>query len=83
MARQADPVLLDRAGALGRLMFTRDRDFLAEATRRQHAAEHFTGVVYAHPAKVSVGRCIQDLEMIAKASDLSEHANTVRHLPIR
>jgi predicted nuclease of predicted toxin-antitoxin system len=30
-----DPALLDRAGELGRIVFTRDRDFLVEAVRRQ------------------------------------------------
>jgi predicted nuclease of predicted toxin-antitoxin system len=35
-ARQlADDELLDRAGSLGRVLFTRDVDLLAEATRRQ------------------------------------------------
>lgn len=29
-----DPDLLDRAGALGRVLFIRDDDLLAEATRR-------------------------------------------------
>jgi len=29
-----DPDLLDRAGVLGRVLFTRDDDLLAEATRR-------------------------------------------------
>jgi predicted nuclease of predicted toxin-antitoxin system len=30
-----DPVLLDRATELGRIMFSQDEDFLAEANRRQ------------------------------------------------
>jgi predicted nuclease of predicted toxin-antitoxin system len=33
-SRAEDPELLDRAGALGRIVFTRDSDFLAEAVRR-------------------------------------------------
>jgi predicted nuclease of predicted toxin-antitoxin system len=32
-----DPDLLDRAGALERVLFTRDDDLLAEATKRQRA----------------------------------------------
>lgn len=83
MSLKPDSVLLDRAGALDRLMFSRDQDFLAEATRRQHAGEPFIGVVYAHLAKVPIGRGIEDLELIAKASELSEYANSVIHLPFR
>lgn len=47
-ARLLDPQLLDRAMALGRVLFTQDEDLLAEATRRQRAGESFAGVVYAH-----------------------------------
>ena len=36
-ARLSDPDLLDRATALGRVVFTQDEDFLAEAARRQAA----------------------------------------------
>ena len=43
-----DTALLDRAIALGRVLFTRDDDLLAEATRRQRESTPFCGVVYAH-----------------------------------
>jgi len=33
----ADPALLDRATALGRVLFSQDRDLLIEARRRQAA----------------------------------------------
>ena len=82
MDETPDPALLDRAGELGRLMVTRDVDFLIEAARRQRSGEMFVGVVYAHLLKVDVGRCIQELELIAKASDLPEYANRVEHLPL-
>ena len=39
MDQAADPVLLDRALALGYVVFTQDVDFLAEAARRQRAGE--------------------------------------------
>jgi predicted nuclease of predicted toxin-antitoxin system len=47
-----DPALLDHAGALGRILFTRDEDLLAEATRRQRAGISFHGVIYAHQLRV-------------------------------
>ena len=37
--RFEDPPLLDRAGERGRILFTRDEDFLDEASRRQRAGE--------------------------------------------
>jgi predicted nuclease of predicted toxin-antitoxin system len=40
-----DPELLDRATQLGRVLFTQDRHFLIEATRRQREGISFVGVV--------------------------------------
>lgn len=51
----ADPALLDRAGELGRVLFTRDEDLLAEAVKRQREGGDFHGVVYAHQLRVSIG----------------------------
>ncbi|MDB5293975.1 MAG: hypothetical protein JWL69_5216 [Phycisphaerales bacterium] len=79
--RAADPVVLDRAGELGRVVFTRDADFLREATRRQGTGEQFVGVIYAHQLHVGIGQCISDLEMIAAATDLIDHTNHVQFLP--
>lgn len=77
-----DPELLDRAAELGRLIVTRDADFLVEAARRQRAGESFVGVVYAHQLRVSIGRCVDDLELIAQACDLDDFADRVQHLPL-
>lgn len=81
--RLADPRLLDRAGALARVVFTRDEDFLFEADIRQRRGETFTGVIYGHQLQVSLGRGIADLELIAKACTPAEFANRVWHLPLR
>jgi len=81
--RPSHPALLDRATALGRVLFSRDDDLLAEATRRQTSGDRFGGVIYAHQLSVGVGRCVTDLELIAKASDPEEVANTVTYLPLR
>jgi hypothetical protein len=60
-----DAGILDRAGDLGRVSFTRDDDLLTEATRRQREGIPFHGIVYAHQLRVSIGRCVADLELIA------------------
>jgi len=77
-----DPIVLDRATALGRVVFTRDADFLAEGARRQRASESFAGIIYAHQLKVLIGRCISDLELIAKVCDLAEYKDHVEYLPL-
>jgi hypothetical protein len=81
-ARLADPALLDRARQRGRVLFSQDEDLLAEATRRQRMGEPFVGVVYAHQLRVNIGRCIQDLELIAKATDAADWQNWVEYLPL-
>ncbi len=75
--------MLDRATALDRVVFTRDKDFLAIAQARQAAGVPFAGVVYAAQKSVSVGQCVQDLEIVAIASFPGEMWNTVKYLPIR
>lgn len=80
--RLSDPALLDRAAVLSRVLFTRDDDFLVEADHRQQRGIAFAGVVYAHKQRVSIGRCIQDLEIVAKASELDEIRNRVEYLPL-
>src|SRR5258708_3409277 len=67
-----DPALLDRATALGRILFTRDDDLLREGALRQERGEKFVGVIYAHQLNVSIGQCVIDLELVAKASDSDE-----------
>src|SRR5947209_8626099 len=74
-AELEDPDLLDRATSLGRVLFSQDEDLLAEATRRQRGGIPFAGVVYAHQLYVTVGRCINDLELIAKVGTTEDLAN--------
>jgi predicted nuclease of predicted toxin-antitoxin system len=76
-----DPVLLDRAGELERVLFTQDDDLLAEATKRQREGIPFRGVIYAHQLRVSIGTCVHDLEIIAKAGEPEDLINRVQFLP--
>jgi Domain of unknown function (DUF5615) len=76
-----DPLILDRALELNRVMFSQDQDFLIEAHHRQNAGIPFAGVIYARQL-TAVGDCIRDLEIIAKASDLKDLANRVEYTPL-
>jgi Domain of unknown function (DUF5615) len=75
-----DPLILDRALELNRVMFSQDQDFLIEAHHRQNADIPFAGVIYARQL-VAVGDCIRDLEIIAKASDPEDLVNRVEYIP--
>ena len=77
-----DPVLLDRAGELDRVLFTCDDDLLAEAAHRQNNSIPFEGIIYAHHLRVSVGQCINNLEINAKAGNPVDLKNGVQYLPL-
>jgi hypothetical protein len=80
--RLLDPALLDRATALGRVLFTQDDDLLREATERQRHSVAFAGVIYGHQLKVTIGQCIGDLELIATVNEPEDCANRVEYLPL-
>lgn len=77
-----DPSLLDRAAELGRPLYAHDDDLLIEARRRQQAGETFAGVIYSHQLRSPVGRCVDDLELIAKTFDPADLANRVEFIPL-
>jgi predicted nuclease of predicted toxin-antitoxin system len=78
----ADPDLLDRATVLNRVLVTQDRGFLTEAARRQQGGISFAGVIYAAQATVTIGQCVQDLEIIGKCCNPADLANQVTRLPL-
>ncbi|MEM6647035.1 MAG: DUF5615 family PIN-like protein [Bacteroidota bacterium] len=77
-----DGALLDRSTALERVLFSQDDDFLIEAALRQTAKQAFAGIVYAHQLRISIGRCIRDLELIVKLGDPEELSSQVLFLPL-
>jgi predicted nuclease of predicted toxin-antitoxin system len=77
----SDPELLDRATTLQRLLFTQDSDLLAEANLRQTTGIPYFGVVYGHQQNVSIGQCVNALELIAKVGEEADVANRVIYLP--
>ena len=77
-----DTVLLDRATALERVLFTFDADFLVEATRRQREGIFFAGIVYTHRLHLSIGKCVHDLSLIAHVGEKEDIANRILFLPL-
>ena len=78
----ADPDLLERATVLGRTLFTQDEHFLSEAARRQAAGIEFSGVIYVHQLRLTVGQRVHDLELVAKIYEPEDLRNKVLFLPL-
>lgn len=77
-----DPLILDRAVELGRVLFSQDEDLLAEARKRQAEGQSFPGVIFAHQLHVTIGDCVRDLELIAKAANPGDLVDRVEFLPL-
>ena len=78
-----DLELLDRAAEMGRVLFTQDDDLLTEAAQRQKEGIFFKGVIYAHQLRISIGACVNDLELISKVADPDNLINGVIFLPLK
>jgi predicted nuclease of predicted toxin-antitoxin system len=76
--RFQDTKLLDRATELGRILYTQDDDL---AVRRIRAGVHFSGVIYSHQLRSPVGKCVQDLEIIAKTIEPEDLAGILEFIP--
>ena len=55
---------------------------LAEAAKRQREGSRFSGLIYAHAARLSIGDCVRNLELLAKATDSDEFLGRVEFLPL-
>ena len=77
-----DSKLIEESFRLGRVVFARDDDFLRIAVSRQRTGLAFASVVYGHQLRVPIGQCIQDLEIIAKASPVEDARGQIFHLPL-
>lgn len=80
--RLPDDQLLERAESLRRILFTQDIRFRAMAEQWQRDGKTFAGLIFAHPLRASIGRCVGDLEIVAFASEPDEWQNIVEHLPL-
>lgn len=76
----SDPDLLDRATALGRVLFSSDEDLIVEARRRQRDGIDFAGVIFA-PQAHPIGACIDALETVSKAGEPEDFAGSLMFLP--
>lgn len=75
-----DSLILDHAAAIGRVVFTRDKDFLAIACSRQLNGVPFAGVIFAHQDGPTIGQCVTQLELMATVYEHHEFADRVEYL---
>ena len=76
-----DEELLERARELQRLIFTQDEAFLALASTWQRSKRPFAGIAYGTRQRL-FGRYVNDLQLIAKATELAEWENAIIFLPL-
>ncbi|HEY0737722.1 MAG TPA: DUF5615 family PIN-like protein [Herpetosiphonaceae bacterium] len=76
-----DPLLLNRASELERVLFTQD-DLLTEAALRQEHGQSFYGVIYAHQRRATIGECVRDLEILALIGEPADIVGQVIFLPL-
>ena len=56
---------------------------MQEAAKRQKSGVHFSGVIYAHQLRISIGDCILGLEIVAKAGEPHDLQNLVQFLTLQ
>ena len=79
--RAADEQLLERTTARGRLIFTQDARFRVLAWNWQRQSREFAGLLFGPQLGGTIGQYVEDLELIAKASEPAQWRNVVQFLP--
>ena len=79
--RLSDADLLQRAADLGRVVFTQDIRFKSLAESWQGQGHSFAGLIFGHQLRGSIGQYVENLELIAFASEPEDWKNVVQHLP--
>ena len=77
----SDDRLLERATALGRVLFTQDIRFKAMAEDWQRQGRRFQVLLFGHQLGATVGQYVLNLEIVAIASEPEEWGSVVQHLP--
>lgn len=80
--RCSDADILSRAGDLGRVIFTQDVDFITLTDEWIVSGKQFSGVVFAHQLKITIGQSIRDLELVCRALAPADVANRLIRLPL-
>jgi hypothetical protein len=77
----ADEEVLARSTQLGRLLFTHDVRFRVLAEDWQRQGRDFAGLAFGAQLGGTIGQYVEDLELIATASEPDEWRSVVQFLP--
>lgn len=78
----ADEAVLARASELNYVLYSEDNDLLVEAVRCQRAGIAFSGVVYSHQLRVSIGQVVADLKFVLTIGEARDFENKIYYLPL-
>lgn len=81
-AQLDDHRLLQRATELGRVLVSQDEDLLREGVRAIREGEYFSGIVYGHQLRITIGQMVEDLELITNVTTQDEWHGKIEYLPI-
>ena len=71
-----DPMIIDAAQQLGRVIYTGDADFL----RLNDAGIQHAGIFYHHPRKYSIGEAVSAVALACQLLSMGEMLNRVEFL---
>ena len=80
--RLTDEHLMERASQLGRPVVTHDIRFHSMIKKWQSQGRPFCGMIFGHLMQVSIGQCVKDLEVTAKATDSHDWVSSIIRLPL-
>jgi Domain of unknown function (DUF5615) len=81
-AELGDDQLLQRATELGRVLVSQDADLLREGAKWLMEHRDFSGIIYVHQLRITVGQMVDDLELIINATSQEEWRGRIEYLPI-
>jgi predicted nuclease of predicted toxin-antitoxin system len=78
----SDPEVLESAASEGRLLVTHDRKTMPDFAFERIARGQRSAGVLIVPKKVPIGQAIEELLLVAEASDAAEWVDRVVYLPL-
>jgi hypothetical protein len=59
-----------------------DRRLLREGVDRLNQSRSFSGIVYSHQLRLTIGQIVQDLELIAEATSPEDWRDRIEYMPL-
>jgi hypothetical protein len=82
MATAPDSAILERAAALGRILYTNDDDYFILNNEWARNGRVHAGIIYTHQKRLSVRQQIDALQLICEAMYAEESVGRIIHIPL-